>query len=103
MVPQLLGLQRRRPGRCLVNRTAYLALTVPCPSCHAPAGTDCRTLLGRPTRSPHPRRAAQWARETACCPECQVTPGTGCRTASGAPMPLRVVHHRRYVEAEATA
>lgn len=86
-----------------MTRPARLALTVPCPSCHAGVGTDCRTLLGRPTAGPHPRRAAQWARETACCPECQVTPGIECRTADGTPMLLRVVHHRRYQEAEATA
>jgi hypothetical protein len=52
---------------------------------------------------PHPRRAAAWARESACCPECQVTPGIPCRTASGDPMPFRIVHHRRYQEAEAVA
>jgi hypothetical protein len=79
------------------------ARTVHCPSCHAPAGRPCKTLLGRPLNHPHPRRAAQWARETACCPQCQAPPGTECRTADGYPMPLRAVHHRRYQEAETTA
>jgi len=79
------------------------AHAVPCPGCHAPAGQPCKTLLGRTLDNPHPKRAAQWARETACCPQCQVTPGTECRTPSGYPMPLRAVHHRRYQEAEAVA
>ncbi|WP_119581504.1 zinc finger domain-containing protein [Streptomyces europaeiscabiei] len=79
------------------------AHTVPCPGCHAVAGQPCTTLRGRAMDQPHPRRAAAWARESACCPECQVTPGVPCRTASGAPMPFRIVHHRRYQEAEAVA
>jgi len=86
----------------MTTRTHH-AHTVPCPGCHAPAHRPCTTLLGRPLTAPHPKRAAQWARKTACCPECQVTPGTDCRTADGHAMPLRIVHARRYQEAEATA
>ncbi len=78
------------------------AHTVPCPGCHADINQPCTTLRGKTLDQPHPRRAAHWALTIACCPECQVAPGTECRTADGHPMPFRVVHHRRYQEAEAT-
>jgi hypothetical protein len=85
-----------------VTTSTHHAHTIPCPGCHALPGRPCTTLRGKPLDNPHPRRAAQWARQTACCPECQVTPGTECRTTNGWPMPFHAVHARRYQEAEAT-
>ncbi|TGZ14698.1 hypothetical protein DV517_61810 [Streptomyces sp. S816] len=88
--------------RTALTRPKHPATTTPCPGCHAAPGARCTTPRGRTLTDPHPSRAALWARTTATCPECQAEPGTACRTASGEPMPERVIHHRRYQQAETT-
>jgi site-specific recombinase XerD len=65
-------------------------LTVPCPTCHAPAGKRCidprtrRRKRPLPAKQPHVHRL--WP--TRRCPKCKVWPGEPCRTPSGRLQPI---------------